>query len=41
MTVRSLLPDFVKSGNQGGNPELYEVENRTLDQEGRFGVPCA
>lgn len=28
------LPDFVKAGNQGVNPDLYEVENNALDREG-------
>ncbi|GAB3523001.1 class I SAM-dependent methyltransferase [Arthrobacter monumenti] len=28
------LTDFVKAGNQGVNPDLYEIENNALDREG-------
>ncbi len=27
--------DFVPAGNQGADPELYEIENRALDPDGR------
>lgn len=27
------LDDFVKAGNQGGDPNLYEVENQAIDPE--------
>ncbi len=33
MIIQDSLPDFVKAGNQGGNPELYEIENNALDRE--------
>jgi SAM-dependent methyltransferase len=29
------LPDFQRAGNQGANPDLYEIENRALDPDGR------
>jgi SAM-dependent methyltransferase len=36
MTIATVaeLPDFRPSPNQGGNVDLYEVENRALDPEG-------
>jgi SAM-dependent methyltransferase len=30
------LPDFKRAPNQGGNIELYEVENRALDPDGHL-----
>jgi SAM-dependent methyltransferase len=33
-TVTAELPDFKHAPNQGGNIELYEVENRALDPDG-------
>jgi predicted RNA methylase len=30
------LPDFKPAPNQGGNIELYEVENRALDPDGHL-----
>lgn len=33
MREQDSLPDFVRAGNQGGNPELYELENLALDRE--------
>lgn len=33
-TVTAELPDFKHAPNQGGNVELYEVENRALDPDG-------
>lgn len=35
MNTEGTLPDFVKAGNQGVNPELYEIENGALDRENR------
>ncbi len=29
------FPDFARAGNQGAHPELYEIENRALDPDGR------
>lgn len=34
MTHHPALPDFIRSGNQGRSPALYQIENRALDQEG-------
>jgi SAM-dependent methyltransferase len=31
---RVTFSDFSPSGNQGGNPDVYEIENRALDPEG-------
>ncbi|AIY00209.1 hypothetical protein ART_0610 [Arthrobacter sp. PAMC 25486] len=33
MTIERNLSDFVRAGNQGENPELYEIENGALDRE--------
>lgn len=27
------LPDFVRAGNQAGNPQVYEIENSAIDHE--------
>src|SRR6187551_2593871 len=31
---RVTFSDFGPAGNQGGNPDVYEIENRALDPEG-------
>ncbi|MDQ2738502.1 MAG: class I SAM-dependent methyltransferase [Actinomycetota bacterium] len=28
------LPDFVRAGNQAGDPQVYEIENAAIDHEG-------
>ena len=30
------FPDFKPAGNQGNDPDLYEIENRALDPDGRL-----
>jgi SAM-dependent methyltransferase len=36
ITGAAELPDFKRAPNQGGNVELYEVENRALDPDGHL-----
>lgn len=35
------LPDFVRAGNQGGNPAAYEIENAAIDHEGTLAAALA
>jgi ubiquinone/menaquinone biosynthesis C-methylase UbiE len=35
------LPDFVRAGNQAGNPAAYEIENAAIDHEGTLAAAVA
>lgn len=35
------LPDFVRAGNQAGNPAAYEIENAAIDHEGTLADALA
>ena len=35
------LPDFVRAGNQAGNPAVYEIENAAIDHEGTLAEALA
>ena len=33
-TARAAFPDWRFAPNQGGNPDVYEIENRGIDPDG-------
>jgi SAM-dependent methyltransferase len=35
------LPDFVRAGNQAGDPTVYEIENAAIDHEGVLAAALA